>query len=72
LCSQWAEQIDGDAIWARLMPRAAATAELLWSPKFADNPQNALKRIITGRCRFAQRGFEPSGVRPDYCELPPQ
>jgi len=70
---QWGEQIDDNMLWTRLLPRAAAVAERLWSPQGTSDLKSAYLRAFSLRCRLAQRGFPASSLRPDYCELsPPQ
>jgi hypothetical protein len=67
-------QANEETMFSRMMPRSAAVAERLWSPKsknMVNDRINAYQRIITGRCRFAQRGFHPAASRADFCQLPP-
>jgi len=65
---QWGEQINGEAIWPLMWPRAAAAAERLWSPKSANNASGAWIRFMQTSCRLQQRGFGATPIRPDYCE----
>jgi hexosaminidase len=72
--SQWSEQVNSLAIDTRIWPRAAATAERLWSPMDHRNQTTLLERLDHMSCRLQQRGIRASPMRQasmyGYCHLP--
>jgi N-acetyl-beta-hexosaminidase len=57
----WGEYIDGSALLNVAWPRAAATAERLWSPPEYTNATEAKTRLARFRCLLEARGI-PAGV----------
>jgi hexosaminidase len=71
--AMWGEQVDETNIESRVWPRAAGTAERLWSDKSVNNADVALPRLVDFRCNsLARRGIGAGPVHPDYCPLPPR
>jgi hypothetical protein len=69
--SQWGETAHPYAIDENVWPRAAATAEKLWSPQAAtQNSNEAYHRFIRHQCRLVQRGVRASSFRPNFCPSP--
>eukprot|EP01122_Echinamoeba_exundans_P010082 TRINITY_DN3680_c0_g1_i1.p1 TRINITY_DN3680_c0_g1~~TRINITY_DN3680_c0_g1_i1.p1 ORF type:complete len:476 (+),score=89.74 TRINITY_DN3680_c0_g1_i1:513-1940(+) len=69
--SQWGETAHPYAIDENVWPRAAATAEKLWSPQAAtQNANEAYHRFIRHQCRLVQRGVRASSFRPNFCPSP--
>ena len=58
--AMWGEMIDGSALLNSVWPRAAATAERLWSPRHVDNVAAAKQRLAKFRCLLLERGI-PAG-----------
>ncbi|KAK3884866.1 hypothetical protein Pcinc_010885 [Petrolisthes cinctipes] len=62
----WTEQVDEEAVDARLWPRGAALAERLWT-----NPStgwvDAEYRLIHHRQRLVQRGIRAERIQPQWC-----
>lgn len=73
--SQWGEQVDSASIHTRMWPRAAATAERLWSPASLRDTNAAAPRLTRMYCWLRRRGIASSPIRPSavygYCRLPP-
>ncbi len=67
--SSWSEHADPTNLMQRVLTRAAAVAERLWSgpPSQLDI---ARQRLAAVRCRLVQRGLHASPVLPDHCEPP--
>jgi len=69
--AMWGEQVDETNVESRVWPRAAATAERLWSDKSVNDVDAALPRLVDFRCNsLARRGIHAGPVAPDYCPLP--
>lgn len=69
--SQWGETAHPYAIDENVWPRAAATAEKLWSPRSStQNSDEAYHRFIRHQCRLVQRGVRASSFRPNFCPSP--
>jgi hexosaminidase len=66
--SCWNEHADAINLQERVLLRAAAVAERLWSgrPSAADV---ARQRLASLRCRLLRRGLRAPPVIPDHCEL---
>lgn len=64
----WGEQVDETSFEVRVWPRAAATAERLWSAQNVTDVNAATPRLGTHRCRMVRRGIRASPIYPDYCE----
>lgn len=66
--SCWNEHADATNLQERVLLRAAAVAERLWSgpPSDADV---ARQRLASLRCRLVRRGFRAPPVIPDHCEF---
>lgn len=64
----WGEQVDTSNIMARAWPRAAATAERLWSLSSVTDIDDATARLEHFRCHLAQWGVPagPLSVASDY------
>lgn len=66
--SSWSEHADAANLQQRVLTRAAAVAERLWSGK-PSQLDTARQRLAALRCRLVQqRGLSPSPVLPDHCE----
>ena len=67
--SSWSEHADPTNLMQRVLTRAAAVAERLWSgsPSHLDV---ARQRLAAVRCRLVQRGLHAEPVMPDHCEPP--
>ena len=67
--SSWSEHADPTNLMQRVLTRAAAVAERLWSgpPSHRDV---ARQRLAAVRCRLVQRGLHAEPVMPDHCEPP--
>lgn len=69
----WSEQSDANVIDAKIWPRAASLAELLWSGnKQPDNPAvkrlgEFAQRIVNFRERLVARGIRAEALMPRYC-----
>lgn len=66
----WGEQVDETNAISRVWPRAAALAELLWSPGWDDYPrikQLNDVRLAEWRCRIRRRGVSAEPIYPDRC-----
>lgn len=64
----WAEAVDDSNILQRIFPRAAATAEKLWSEADADIIDKAMERLEEHYCRLRSRNIPaqpPNG--PGFC-----
>lgn len=57
----WGEMIDGSQLLNTVWPRAAATAERLWSPQHVNDVEAAKTRLAMFRCLLLERGI-PAGV----------
>ena len=55
--SQWGEQVDASNIQSRMWPRAAATAERMWSPAEFTDQTDLFVRIEKQRCSMYRRGI---------------
>ena len=64
--SSWSEHADPTNLMQRVLTRAAAVAERLWSgsPSHLDV---ARQRLAAVRCRLVQRGLHAEPVMPDHC-----
>ena len=65
--SSWSEHADEVNLQERVLIRAAAVAERLWSGEKSEI-DIARQRLSAWRCRMLRRGFRPSAVLPDACE----
>ena len=65
--SCWTEHADATNLQQRVLTRAAAVAERLWSSR-QSQLAGARDRLALLRCRLVQRGLRASPVYPDYCE----
>jgi hexosaminidase len=62
----WSEQVDEQALDAKVWPRAAAMAERLWSDP-DDNWRQAEMRMINVRERLVARGIMADSLQPEWC-----
>ncbi|KAI4469172.1 beta-hexosaminidase [Holotrichia oblita] len=63
----WGEVVDSQNVLQRTWPRAAATAEKLWSAYEADTIEDAARRLEEHSCRLNKRGIPaqpPNGPDP--------
>ena len=68
--SSWNEHADETNLQQRVLTRAAAVAERLWSGE--PSPLDvARQRLAAMRCRLVRRGLRASPVIPDHCDGPP-
>lgn len=63
----WGEFIDAVNSVNRVWPRTAAVAERLWSPKDANDVQEAAARLADLRCRMLSRGIAAQSMGPGFC-----
>lgn len=66
----WGEMVDQTNIVTRVWPRAAAVAELLWSPSndvYPKIPSYSAHRLHQWRCRMLYRGIHAEPVGYSYC-----
>lgn len=64
---QWAEGVNSWSIESTIWPRAAATAERLWSPRERNDTSEAYHRISRLTCYLNQRGVKSNPIRPNHC-----
>ena len=65
--AMWSEWVDETNSIARIWPRTAAIAEVLWSKPNSGNPllfELSAKRLAQWRCRMRKWGFSPEPVGP--------
>lgn len=70
----WGEKVDETNAQSRVWPRAAAVAELLWSPDSTLYPKVAglaTERIAALRCRIRRRGVNAEPIEPSWCPFAP-
>ena len=67
--SCWNEHADGFNLQQRVLTRAAAVAERLWSGE-PSAVEVARQRLAAMRCRLVRRGLYAAPVIPDHCEMP--
>ena len=67
--SSWHEHADATNLQQRVLTRAAAVAERLWSDK-ASSVDIARQRLASFRCRLLRRGLQAAPVIPDACDVP--
>ncbi|KAF2880772.1 hypothetical protein ILUMI_25400 [Ignelater luminosus] len=72
----WSEQLDPDALDARLWPRAAAFAERIWSdpqagPYIVSIAEDVYTRLGTQRDRLVRRGLGAEAMWPVWCTQNP-
>lgn len=60
----WSELVTDRNFDSRVWPRAAATAERLWSPQNVTNLGDAFSRLLRHTCRLAARGIEADALGP--------
>jgi hexosaminidase len=63
----WGEQVDSLTIDAMVWPRAAATAERLWSAKTVTDIPSMKTRLNQHQCLLTRRGISASPIMPGYC-----
>ena len=63
----WLEQVDDQAMEARLWPRGAALAERLWNDPRTTGVSEATVRMVTNRHRLVQRGIKADNLQPEWC-----
>ncbi|KAI9032754.1 glycoside hydrolase superfamily [Phycomyces nitens] len=68
-CALWSEQSDETTLDARLWPRSAATAEVLWSGNYAEDGKkrslgDAMPRMFDWRYRLLKRGIRAEPLQP--------
>ncbi|KAL0090287.1 glycoside hydrolase family 20 protein [Phycomyces blakesleeanus] len=71
-CALWSEQSDETTLDARLWPRAAATAEVLWSGNYDEDGNkrsvdDAMPRMFDWRYRLLKRGIRAEPLQPLWC-----
>lgn len=69
---QWGEAVNTWSIESTIWPRAAATAERLWSPRERNNSTEAYHRISRLTCYLNQRGVKSNPIRPNHCWKSPK
>jgi len=70
----WGEQVDITNAESRVWPRAAALAEILWSPGYGTYPRIAslnIERMEMWRCRARGRGVSAEPIQPGWCPRAP-
>lgn len=67
--SSWHEHADATNLQQRVLTRAAAVAERLWSDK-ASSVDVARQRLASFRCRLLRRGLQAAPIIPDACDVP--
>ena len=68
--AMWGEQVWDGNIDSRVWPRAAATAERLWSPASYNSTDEATPRLSQHACRLRQRGMHSGPIAPGFCLMP--
>ena len=66
--SSWGEHADATNLEQRVLTRAAAAAERLWSGR-PSATAIARQRLASLRCRLLRRGLQAAPVIPDHCGL---
>ena len=68
----WAENVDPSDLDNTVWPRAAAVAEVLWTPQDKMDVKRAEDRILTFRCLLASRGVAAAPVKNLYARQAPR
>ena len=69
----WGETVDDSDLFNTVWPRAAAVAERLWSPAWANNTFDFMPRLSNFRCLLNARGYSAAPVHNNVARsAPPQ
>ena len=67
----WGETVDDSDLFNTVWPRAAAVAERLWSPVWANSTGSFLPRLVRFRCLLNMRGYGAAAVHNDLARSAP-
>lgn len=64
---QWGEAVNSWSIESTIWPRAASTAERLWSTRHTTDEDKAYHRLTRLTCYLNRNGVRSNPIRPNFC-----